>query len=76
MKPVAYDESGNLANITFASQQGDVIIYPEKITVRSGLDNGQVIGFQSSDYVYEHSHLRRIPQAKLNLNAKTSKIES
>lgn len=30
MKPVAYDESGNLANITFVSQQGDVIIYPEK----------------------------------------------
>ncbi|KAF6563001.1 germination protein YpeB [Paenibacillus sp. EKM202P] len=74
MKPVAYDESGNLANITFASQQGDVIIYPEKITVRSGLDNGQVIGFQCSDYVYEHSHLRRIPQAKLNLNEARAKL--
>jgi spore germination protein len=74
MKPVSYDESGNLASITFATLQGDVIIYPEKITVRSGLDNGQVIGFQSSDYVYEHSHLRRIPKAKLDVKAARAKL--
>ncbi|WP_025682261.1 germination protein YpeB [Paenibacillus maysiensis] len=74
MKPVSYDESGNLANITFATQKGDVIIYPEKITVRSGLDNGQVIGFQSSDYVYEHSRLRRIPKAKLDVKAARAKL--
>ncbi|AET61426.1 germination protein YpeB [Paenibacillus terrae] len=74
MKPVAYDERGNLASITFASLQGDVIIYPEKITVRSGLDNGQVIGFQSSDYVYEHSHLRRIPKPKLDVKAARAKL--
>jgi spore germination protein len=74
MKPVAYDERGNLASITFASLQGDVIIYPEKITVRSGLDNGQVIGFQSSDYVYEHSNLRRIPKAKLDVKAARAKL--
>ncbi|WP_225999058.1 germination protein YpeB [Paenibacillus sp. BJ-4] len=74
MKPVAYDESGNLANITFASLQEDVIVYPEKITVRSGLDNGEVIGFQASDYVHEHTDFRRIPKAKLSLEAARAKL--
>ncbi|EHS56596.1 germination protein YpeB [Paenibacillus sp. Aloe-11] len=74
MKPVAYDERTNLAAITYASVQGDVIIYPEKITVRSGLDNGTVTGLQASDYVHEHNPLRRIPKAKLDLKAARAKL--
>ncbi|MDP4096671.1 germination protein YpeB [Paenibacillus sp. P96] len=54
MKPVAYDEYDNMASITFVPIEGNVLIYPEKVTVRSGLDNGEVIGLQASDYIYEH----------------------
>ena len=44
-----------------------MLIYPEKITVRSAMDNGEVIGFQASDFVYEHQVKRDIPQPKLSL---------
>ena len=65
MKAVNYDEFGNLANLTYVRKQGDTLIYPEKMSVRVGLDTGEVTGFQASDYVYEHNDKREIPKAKL-----------
>jgi spore germination protein len=54
MTPVSYDNSVNTANLTFASKQDDVIIYPDKVTVKVALDNGEVVGIQASDTVFEH----------------------
>jgi len=67
MKPVAYDEYDNMANITFVPTEGDTLIYPEKVTVRSALDNGEVIGLQASDYIYEHQNAQKPQKAKLSL---------
>ena len=65
MKAVNYDEYGNLANLTYVRKQGDTLLYPEKMSVRVGLDTGDVTGFQASDYVYEHQKQRQIPKAAL-----------
>ncbi|CAM2803225.1 germination protein YpeB [Paenibacillus sediminis] len=67
MTAVAYDEYGNLGNFTYVRKQDDVLIYPEKITVRVALDNGDVVGFQASDFIYEHKDNRKIPKPKLTL---------
>ncbi|MED4601430.1 germination protein YpeB [Paenibacillus validus] len=52
MTAVSYDEYGNLANITFASRNGDVINYLEKVAVKVALDNGDVTGLEATDYVF------------------------
>ncbi|MUG64979.1 MULTISPECIES: germination protein YpeB [Paenibacillus] len=67
MTVVAADQYDNLANFSFVHEKDGVLIYPEKVTVRSGLDNGEVLGFQASDYVYEYQEDREIPQPKLSL---------
>ncbi|SEL85261.1 spore germination protein [Paenibacillus sp. cl141a] len=67
MTVVSADQYDNLANFSFVREEDGVLIYPEKITVRSALDNGEVIGFQASDFVYEHQVKRDIPQPKLSL---------
>ncbi|SMF87489.1 spore germination protein [Paenibacillus uliginis N3/975] len=67
MKAVSADPYDNLVNFTFVREQDGVLIYPEKMTVRSALDNGEVIGFQASDFVYEHKDNREIPEAKIDL---------
>lgn len=54
MRVVNYDEYGNSANIVFARTQEDVIIYPEKLNVKVALDDGEIIGLQATDYIYEH----------------------
>lgn len=67
MTAVSYDEYDNIGSLTFVNKQGDVLIYPEKVTVRVGLDNGQVTGLQASDYVYEREVDQKIPEPKLTV---------
>jgi spore germination protein len=76
MKAVNYDEFGNLANLTYVRKQGDTLIYPEKMSVRVGLDTGEVIGFQASDFVYEHNDKRQIPKAKLTAEQARKRLNS
>lgn len=74
MTAVMADEYGNLGNFTYVRKQDEVLIYPEKMTVRVGLDNGEVTGFQASDFVYEHQEQRPVPKAKLTLNEARKKL--
>jgi spore germination protein len=67
MTAIMSDEFGNMGNFTYVRKQDGVLIYPEKMTVRVGLDNGDITGFQASDFVYEHREDRVIPKAKLTL---------
>lgn len=67
MTAVSADRYDNLGNMTFVSSQDGVLIYPEKITVRTGLDTGEPVGFQASDYVREHQEKRVIPKPQLSL---------
>jgi spore germination protein len=66
MQAVSYDEYQNVANITFARVQDDVIIYPEKIAVNVALDNGEITGMQASDYVYQHQETYQFEEPKLS----------
>ncbi|NQX44835.1 germination protein YpeB [Paenibacillus tritici] len=67
MTAVSADRYDNLGNLTFVSSQDGVLIYPEKMTVRVGLDTGEATGFQASDYVQEHKEKRVLPKPKLSL---------
>jgi len=53
MVPVSYDEYDNIGSTIFAHKQQGIIFYPERITVRIALDNGEVTGIQASDYEYK-----------------------
>jgi len=52
MTPITYDEYDHVAVFTFARTVDDVKIYPDKVTVRVALDNGEVVGLQASDHVF------------------------
>ncbi|QNK55390.1 germination protein YpeB [Paenibacillus sp. PAMC21692] len=60
MKAVSYDMYGNSGSFTYVGVQNGVLIYPEKVTVKVALDNGETLGLQANDYVYEH-HTRELP---------------
>ncbi|MEF3308290.1 germination protein YpeB [Paenibacillus sp. GYB004] len=74
MTAINYDTYQNVANLTFAAKQGDVTIFPDKLTVMVALDNGEVTGMQANDYLFEHRKRDIKPpaltleQAKQSLN--------
>ncbi|MDR0269087.1 germination protein YpeB [Paenibacillus sp.] len=75
MTAVTADQYGNMGNLTYVYNQEGVLVYPEKITVRVGLDNGEVTGFQASDYVYVHKEgKRQIPKPKMTMDEVRKKL--
>lgn len=65
VEAVSYDQFGEIGNFTYVSKRDGVLVYPEKISLRVALDNGQVAGMQANDYVYEKDNGVDIPKAKL-----------
>lgn len=54
MKAISYDTFENMGAFTYVGVQSGVLIYPDKLTVKVALDNGETVGLQANDYVYEH----------------------
>ncbi|SDR85462.1 spore germination protein [Paenibacillaceae bacterium GAS479] len=54
MEPITYDQYGNEGYLTFVHKQDNVLVYPENVTVKVALDNGEVVGLQAKEYVYAH----------------------
>lgn len=66
MIPVTTDHAGPTADITFAREQNNVKLYPEKILLKVALDNGEVVGMQATDYVFNHKD-RQIAEPKVSV---------
>ncbi|HHU20273.1 MAG TPA: germination protein YpeB [Bacilli bacterium] len=58
-----YDETGLFQ---FAVTNDDVWVYPDQITVKVALDNGDIVGFNATDY-YRNHHERELKDPELTL---------
>lgn len=85
MKETYYLKQNGIVTINYAYNQkstnGDVIVYPDLIKVKVALDNGEILGIETTGYLNSH-YERNIPTAKItkekakeNLN-KSLQIES
>ena len=54
------DETDGSVIFNFVYQQNGVLIYPDVLSVKVALDNGEIIGFQDTDYLFNHKQ-RTIP---------------
>ncbi|EIT86570.1 Putative metallopeptidase YpeB [Fictibacillus macauensis ZFHKF-1] len=63
--PVSSQQYDNIAVFTFVGQQKGVRIYPEHVTVKVALDNGDIMGYQGTDFLVAHHH-RNIPKEKIS----------
>lgn len=59
-----YLTNNNICTINFAYQQNGVIIYPDLIKVGVALDTGDILSFDSTGYLMNHS-TRNLPSVKL-----------
>lgn len=85
MKETYYLKQNGIVTINYAYNQkstnGDVVVYPDLIKVKVALDNGEILGIETTGYLNSH-YERNIPVAKIakekakeNLN-KSLQIES
>lgn len=74
MKETYYLNENGLVTINYAYMQDNVVIYPDLIKVKVALDDGQILGFESTGYLNNHTqreiskNLISIEKAKENLN--------
>ncbi|MFS1512321.1 germination protein YpeB [Chengkuizengella sp. SCS-71B] len=66
MKAVSFDQYENVVSFAFVTKMDDIIIYPQKISVKVALDNGEVVGMQTTDYIFAN-HERSIEPPKLTI---------
>lgn len=82
MQSITYDDYGDEAAYTFVYNEGGVTMYPDLVTVKVALDNGEVMAFESSQYVANHKerHLAppKLPQkealTRVNPNLKVQEV--
>ena len=81
MKETYYLKQEGIVTINYAATQNDVVMYPDLIKVKVALDNGEVLGVETTGYLNNHiqrdvSHINITKEeAKKSLN-KDLQIES
>jgi len=63
MRAIAADPYDNAVNLTYAPVLDGAVVYPRKLTVKVALDNGEVVGLQAADYVYERRERKPVKPA-------------
>lgn len=81
MKETYYLKQEGIVTINYAATQNDVVMYPDLIKVKVALDNGEILGIETTGYLNNHTQrdLSKIKitkeEAKSSLN-KDLQIES
>ena len=69
MKETYYLKESGILTINYAyhqaSQNGDVTIYPDLIKLKIALDNGEILGIETTGYLNSH-YERNLPQVKIS----------
>ena len=54
MKETYFIKQGNIVTINYAYEDSGIIVYPDLIKVRVALDNGEILGIETSGYLNSH----------------------
>jgi germination protein YpeB len=63
----------NIATVSFAYKQGNVVIYPDQVKLQVALDNGQILGYEALGYLTAH-HQRVIAVPAISAETAKSKL--
>ena len=66
MKETYYLKQGGIVTINYAYSQEDVVIYPDLIKVKVALDNGEVLGIETTGYLNNHIEKRDVTNVKIS----------
>lgn len=58
MKVISYDDTNETITLNFVHQENGINIYPEAATVKVALDNGEIIGLQADEYIFNEVEVK------------------
>ena len=70
-----YLKENGFITVNYAYQQDDVVIYPDLIKVKIALDDGEVIGLETTGYLNCH-YTRIIPTNRISIDDARKKLSS
>ena len=65
MKPTYYMQQENTVTLNFAAVQDGVTLYPDLVKVTVALDNGEIIGAETTGYLMSHQQ-RDLPEIRIS----------
>ena len=73
VKPTYYLKQGGIVTINYAYVQDKVTVYPDLIKLKIALDNGEILGMETSGYLNSHTQ-RTFVTPKISQDEARSKI--
>lgn len=66
MQETYYLKQEGIVTINYAANQDDVILYPDLIKVKVALDNGEILGVETTGYLNNHT-IRTLAEPKITI---------
>ena len=73
MKETYYLNEMGILTVNYAYVQDDVVMYPDLIKVKIALDNGEILGIETTGYLNNHTE-RVLDKYKISMNQAKSKL--
>lgn len=73
MKETYYLNEMGILTVNYAFVQDDVVMYPDLIKVKIALDNGEILGIETTGYLNNHTE-RNLDKYKISINQAKSKL--
>ena len=73
MKETYYLKQEGIVTINYAATQDDVVLYPDLIKVKVALDNGEVLGVETTGYLNNHT-IRDVSNVKITQDEAKSSL--
>jgi spore germination protein len=52
MSVISYNQTDNVLSLNYVHREDEVLVYPQALTVKVALDNGNIVGMHAADYVF------------------------
>lgn len=76
MKATYYMNLDGILTINYAYEQDGITMYPDLVKVKIALDNGEVLGIETTGYLNSHRGKRELKEQKITLEEAKEKVNS
>ena len=73
MKKTYFTKNGGIQTINYAYEQEGVIVYPDLIKIKVAMDNGEILGIETTGYLNSHTQ-RKLTEIKVSKEDARKKI--
>lgn len=74
MKATYYMKMDEILTVNYAYQQNGITMYPDLVKVKIALDDGEILGMESTGYLNSHRDVRELSEVNITLEQAKEKL--